>query len=230
MTAQDQTALVETFLADILANPEDDTPRLVYADWLDEHGAEERADLIRVQCELGPRPLVHICSYSSPCHRCSLLQRQYQLLAKEYQLLAKDSLYPAKGLGLIPRQYRPEWVPSLQDALPWDMGGWTWRRGFVEEIACTCQAWLKHGPLWIGEYPLMEVRLLGREPVLCLPDCWCWARHSTSLEEAHFVPDCLAFAVTPMLHEVTYPTEDLAHEALSRACLKWAREERTAQK
>lgn len=38
--------------AAVLAEPEDDTPRLVYADWLDEHGRTDRADLIRVQCWL----------------------------------------------------------------------------------------------------------------------------------------------------------------------------------
>lgn len=36
----------------ILANPADDTPRLVYADWLQEHGQEEWAEFVRVQCEL----------------------------------------------------------------------------------------------------------------------------------------------------------------------------------
>jgi uncharacterized protein (TIGR02996 family) len=38
-------------LAAIIAEPEDDTPRLVYADWLDEHARPERAEFIRVQCE-----------------------------------------------------------------------------------------------------------------------------------------------------------------------------------
>src|SRR5262245_58187386 len=37
------------FLADILEHPEDDTPRLVYADWLDDHGQPERAEFIRAQ-------------------------------------------------------------------------------------------------------------------------------------------------------------------------------------
>jgi uncharacterized protein (TIGR02996 family) len=37
--------------------PEDDAPRLAYADWLDESGSEpERATLIRVQCELARLP------------------------------------------------------------------------------------------------------------------------------------------------------------------------------
>lgn len=36
----------------IREHPDDDTPRLIYADWLDEHGQPGRAEFIRVQCEL----------------------------------------------------------------------------------------------------------------------------------------------------------------------------------
>jgi uncharacterized protein (TIGR02996 family) len=42
----------DDFLKSICDHPEDDGPRLVYADWLDEHGEPGRAELIRVQCEL----------------------------------------------------------------------------------------------------------------------------------------------------------------------------------
>lgn len=35
----------------VCESPEDDTPRLVYADWLEENGKPERAELIRLQCE-----------------------------------------------------------------------------------------------------------------------------------------------------------------------------------
>src|SRR5213078_3097387 len=38
-------------LAAIRQAPADDAPRLVYADWLDEHGQPERAEFIRVQIE-----------------------------------------------------------------------------------------------------------------------------------------------------------------------------------
>src|SRR5262249_36789673 len=57
-------ALDDAFLEDIVAHPEDDAPRLIYADWLDEQDAPEdraRAEFIRVQCALarteeeGPR-------------------------------------------------------------------------------------------------------------------------------------------------------------------------------
>jgi uncharacterized protein (TIGR02996 family) len=36
----------------ICAEPDDDTPRLVYADWLEENGDEVRAEFIRLQCRL----------------------------------------------------------------------------------------------------------------------------------------------------------------------------------
>jgi uncharacterized protein (TIGR02996 family) len=42
----------DAFLRAIRDNPEDDTPRLVFADWLQEHDEEERAQFIRLQCEL----------------------------------------------------------------------------------------------------------------------------------------------------------------------------------
>ncbi len=47
MSAHDQ------FLQAIVDDPENDLPRLVYADWLDEQG-DPRGEYIRVQCELAP--------------------------------------------------------------------------------------------------------------------------------------------------------------------------------
>jgi uncharacterized protein (TIGR02996 family) len=40
----------EAFLRAICDNPDDDLPRLIYADWLDEHGDSRRAEFIRLQC------------------------------------------------------------------------------------------------------------------------------------------------------------------------------------
>jgi len=48
MSQRDELA----FLRSITADPSDDTVRLVYADWLEEHGKSERAEFIRVQIEL----------------------------------------------------------------------------------------------------------------------------------------------------------------------------------
>jgi len=46
----------EAFLAAICANPADDLPRLVYADWLDEHDQSNYAEFIRMQCEMARVP------------------------------------------------------------------------------------------------------------------------------------------------------------------------------
>jgi uncharacterized protein (TIGR02996 family) len=42
----------EAFLQAIYDAPHDDAPRMVFADWLEEHGQAERGDFIRVQCRL----------------------------------------------------------------------------------------------------------------------------------------------------------------------------------
>jgi uncharacterized protein (TIGR02996 family) len=44
------------FLEDIVAHPDDDTPRLVFADWLEDEGDGERAEFIRVQIERSRLP------------------------------------------------------------------------------------------------------------------------------------------------------------------------------
>jgi uncharacterized protein (TIGR02996 family) len=41
----------------ILAEPDEDVHRLVYADWLDDHGEADPAEFIRVQCELARLPV-----------------------------------------------------------------------------------------------------------------------------------------------------------------------------
>ncbi|MFO0845576.1 MAG: TIGR02996 domain-containing protein [Gemmataceae bacterium] len=62
------------FLAAIRDEPDEDLPRLAYADWLDEHGQAERAEFIRVQVELSHG--VRDAGVSA-----GLLRRQRELLA-----------------------------------------------------------------------------------------------------------------------------------------------------
>ena len=50
-SADDQNRL----LGAVRANPDEDTPRLAYADWLDEHDDPARAEFIRLQCRLAER-------------------------------------------------------------------------------------------------------------------------------------------------------------------------------
>src|SRR5262249_3163249 len=61
--------------------PDDDLPRLIFADWLDEHGQSERAEFIRLQCAVAcgqdnvGRPLTEAA-------RKKLTERAQELLEK----------------------------------------------------------------------------------------------------------------------------------------------------
>ncbi len=69
----------ESFLRAIFSNPNDDLPRLVFADYLQENGDENWAELIRVQCELAAKSGVDA-------------NRQLTLQKRESELVSQ--LYP----------------------------------------------------------------------------------------------------------------------------------------
>lgn len=64
----------EPLLRAVFRNPADDTPRLVFADYLDEHDEPARAELIRVQCALPTAP--------------PRTKRRRELVAREKELIA----------------------------------------------------------------------------------------------------------------------------------------------
>jgi uncharacterized protein (TIGR02996 family) len=77
----------QAFLKDIVTRPDDDPPRLVYADWLEDHGDADRATFIRAQCRLrtlGPFD-----------------PERYDLEATEAELLAKHEKKWKKPLAKI---------------------------------------------------------------------------------------------------------------------------------
>jgi uncharacterized protein (TIGR02996 family) len=98
------------FLRAICDDPADDSPRLVFADWLDEHGEPERAEFIRLQCELAGRP-------DRPGRWQELRDRQDELL----------------------RRHGPRWRAELPS---WLRAVGVFRRGFVDSLACTADAFL----------------------------------------------------------------------------------------
>lgn len=65
-------------LAAIRARPDEDTPRLIYADWLDENKQPERAEFIRVQCALAR-------GSEYDANRAGLLLRQKLLLTDAHK-------------------------------------------------------------------------------------------------------------------------------------------------
>lgn len=43
----------DALLAAIIAEPDEDTPRLMFADWLQENGEADRGEFVRLQVEAG---------------------------------------------------------------------------------------------------------------------------------------------------------------------------------
>jgi uncharacterized protein (TIGR02996 family) len=98
----------EALLRAVCESPDDDTPRLVFADWLDEHGEPERAEFIRVQIELARGPVG---------------TRESALKTREQELLT------ARGDAWL-EPFREYTSPT------WRHGEWwEFRRGFVEGLA-----------------------------------------------------------------------------------------------
>jgi uncharacterized protein (TIGR02996 family) len=68
------------FLEDITAHPDDDAPRLIFADWLEDRnqpGDAERAEFIRIQCERAQLPLDDL--------RIPALRRREQELLQDHE-------------------------------------------------------------------------------------------------------------------------------------------------
>ena len=79
------------FLEDILAHREDDTPRLIFADWLDDEGDPARAEFIRVQVERARLP-------QWDARQVRLRLRESELLKQNWRKWRRE-LPPIKGMA-----------------------------------------------------------------------------------------------------------------------------------
>src|SRR5260370_3542865 len=108
----------DAFLADVIENPDDDTPRLVFADWLEEQGdaaSAGRAEFIRLQIERARQT-----PYQPG--------QKYDLPPRESQLLDKH------GKAWL-RAWRRRWTSRLTDH--------RYHRAFVTEGAFPLDVFLE---------------------------------------------------------------------------------------
>ncbi len=131
----------DALLQAVIENHDDDTPRLVYADWVEEHGESEadraRAEFIRVQVEL-----TRLAEDDA---------RRHPLQLRETELLGwyeEDWLAPLDRW----RVHRPDWPRTV------------WRRGFAEGIEV-------HGDAFVNRTAeLFALAPLRRVSIFILPD------------------------------------------------------------
>ena len=206
-------------LAAVAAAPADDLPRLVLADWLDEHGESARAGYVRAQVELA-------------------------------RLIADDRLdddpYPAVVAAVVEVPAEELWAWAAADGLPVgpppsllarDLVGDTdlvrnvagdvtvgFRRGFVAVVRCPVGRWVRElGRSHAGT--LERVEPTDRRPYPHRPREWVWRLpEGTAGGPTNVLPPEL-FVHMPGRDAVsaTYPTRLAAVDALSAACLRFAR-------
>lgn len=138
-------------------DPADDTVRLIYADWLEEHGEPERAEFIRTQIaifnmdELGDGVINphegHTCC-EDPCPCCEAVDKYNRLKEREHQLLMPN---------------RECWLPEAFIGVPIRMEDMAdgYHRGFFARLRIPWRGWLKHWRCVCESTPLQEVELLG---------------------------------------------------------------------
>jgi uncharacterized protein (TIGR02996 family) len=126
-------SLLDGFLRDILEHPEDDAPRLILADWLEEqataYGAGS-ADLIRTQCRLAPLP-------QDSLERPALEAREMLLLHGPAQ----------------------HWASRLRGLVR----DWTFHRGLIGEVSVHASQLAAHAGALFGLSPLQRLTLLFLE-------------------------------------------------------------------
>lgn len=170
-------------LAAIRASPLERTPRLLYADWLDEHDRPRDGALQRVLAE--PERDDHRLNYAAVCERdgdaarAEFVRAQVELAAVMANI-ASDLTRPVS-----PMLERMTYLRSREAEL-WDEGNWLgwkskdwfdtinsylrpqqyttigirhWLRGFVESLTCTAADWLAGADAILAAHPVLKVRL-----------------------------------------------------------------------
>jgi uncharacterized protein (TIGR02996 family) len=134
---QEAAVKEDDFLQHILANPDDETARLAYADWLLEHGdgaAAARAEFIQVQCRLARWS----GEFSSWDQWAEAAEQLPHLRRREQALL--EAHRAAWAAGVLPL------VTSLE-----------FRRGFVENIKVYAPTFLQNAERIFQRAPVQRV-------------------------------------------------------------------------
>jgi uncharacterized protein (TIGR02996 family) len=129
---QVRSAQEQGLLATVLAEPDNDGPRLVYADWLDEHDQPARAEFIRLQIELAKRPGV---------------RRREQLRLREKELLDAHKETWAEPVAEFRTIYKYYHSRTL----------YVFRRGFVEGILTDPDTFIEQAAEMFARAPIREI-------------------------------------------------------------------------
>jgi uncharacterized protein (TIGR02996 family) len=140
MTSPETLPEWELLLKAVAADPDDDLPRLVFADWLDEHDEPERAEFIRVQVERArnDRP---------------------ELAWREKALLSNPLFGPLWAAEACPHLVSLSFGSEVRAIGVSGFERVTFRRGFATAVNCPADEWLTYGHLVVPRQPIEAVTL-----------------------------------------------------------------------
>jgi len=168
---------LDLLLAAVLAEPDEDTPRLVYADALDERGQPgdaERAEFVRVQIAIAE--LERAGSTADPKRYTFVNQSTDRLSSVTPPDLGRLNDLRARERELYARLHPGVWplggsVPLFSPA-DGDLVS-AFRRGFLDKVTCSAEDWIAHAGALLAAHPVTRVTLTTwpGEPVIS-PDHW----------------------------------------------------------
>ena len=213
-----------SLLRAILLHPKEDTPRLMYADYLDEQGDAARAEFIRVQCELARLP--------KPPAPESPARAIWSAMECGLRYIALDS----RAWDLWQANYKAwEGVPGMANHITRSCI----RRGFIEELWPRAEYFLANAASIFAAHPVTSVRLTDREPYqgtftnqhgnptwgLAGKRYWLWDHERENVSTNYALPldiyKLLGASVSPWHKQ--YLSREGALDALSDACVAHGR-------
>jgi uncharacterized protein (TIGR02996 family) len=210
VTTTDPT--LRRLLAAVLADPADDTARLIYADCLEEAGDWQRAEFIRVQCRLWRAEIIYGSIGSLPPVHFMTAGERDSLKIRERQLLAVAE--------------EKHWAPY-----PVFLFAPKWQRGFVSEVRCTLSDFERHAAALFAAQPIERVVLTDKRPLREAQHHagrsehggWVWACEETEDAPPWRLPSAILGAMTPRPVAYQFQTEQAALDALSAALVTHGR-------
>jgi uncharacterized protein (TIGR02996 family) len=125
----------DAFIQAIREAPDDDAPRLIYADYLEEHGDPDRAEFIRLQCAIAKRPE----GEENSAHQ--------ELKNREFELQ---------------KAHEKTWLGDVANVRKDVIFDFYFRRGFVERCALDAPIFQAHAAMLVRCMPLWHEATFSR--------------------------------------------------------------------
>jgi uncharacterized protein (TIGR02996 family) len=192
------------FLQAIREQPDDDTVRLVYADWLDEHDVPSLAAYIRESIMLAYVPSKTEMGFKEWKDRVS------KLTPPPFDTFDCVSYHAGSQPNLHERK-SPRVVID---------------RGFICDVVCNLDWWLSHGPELVRWHPVQRVEVTDHIILPSIREGWCMIYESATGRDVfkHLWSNGHIFNENTSSQRLHFRSQQTAENSLSSALIEWALE------